>query len=259
MGWSGRVCVAVPPHRESGKQVGGGVRGEVREWSPASRRRLLFGLGCLDFERARGKGGRWVSLTLTYGKDPGSERFRRDRRAFVEWLRRRYGNTKHVWKVEFHQHWRGGVPHLHMMLLLPNGTEGRLRSLRRELWPAWERIAGGSYRVDARWTTARVLATYVATDYTMSKAVQHRVPDGWGKVGRWWGIVGLAPAWTTRSLGWQEYRIAKALIRHRYACESGRCGSTEDFGSAWVLTDKGEGFAAQVFGFLEGLAVGVSA
>jgi hypothetical protein len=260
MGWSGRVCVASPPHRESRKQVGGGDRGEVREWSAASRRRLLFGLGVLDFEGAQGKGGRWVSVTLTYGQDPGADRFRRDRANFKRELHRYFGGSpKHVWKVEFHQHWRGGVPHLHLMVLMPNGSNGRLRAFRRWLWPTWERIAGGSYRVDARWTTARVLATYVATDYTMSKAAQHRVPDGWGKVGRWWGIVGLAPTWTTSVLGWQEYRIAKALIRHRYACESGRCGSTEDFGSAWVLTDKGEGFAAQVFGFLESLAVGVSA
>jgi hypothetical protein len=253
LGFSGRVCVAVPMRSEVRPRGGGGIRGEVRDWSAGSRRRLLFGLGCLDFERERGRKGRWVSLTLTYGHDPGSERFRRDRSAFLRALHHRYGRTKNVWKVEFHQHWRGGVPHLHMMLLVPRASEGELRALRRWLWPTWARVSGGDHRVDARWASARVMASYVAADYTMSgrKAAQQRVPEGWGHVGRWWAINGMGARWVTRPVTYREFRVAKALIRQRYAVESGRCGSSEDWGSAWVLTDKAEGFAAQVFGFLE--------
>jgi hypothetical protein len=253
MGFAGRVCVVAPRYRESLRK-GGGPRGEVRDWSAGSRKRLLFGLGCLDFEREQGK-GRWVSVTLTYGHDPGAERFRRDRKALLMMLRKHYGRTKHVWKVEFHQHWRGGVPHLHLMLLLRRGAEGDLRKFRRWLWPTWERITGASYRVDARWTEARVLATYVAADYTMQgrKAVQHRVPDGWGKVGRWWGITGLSPRWVTRPLRHREFVIARALLRQHYAVQTGRCGTSEGFGTTWVLSDSGESFSEAVTGFLESL------
>lgn len=256
MGSSGRVCVVVPRGRP-GRGRGGGVRGQVRDWSPGSRRRLLFGLGCVDFERERGKGGRWVSLTLTYGHDPGSERFRRDRSAFLRALHHRYGRTKHVWKVEFHQHWRGGVPHLHMMLLLPNASEGSLRGLRRWLWPTWARVSGGDYRVDARWAEARVMATYVAADYTMSgrKLIQQRVPEGWGLVGRWWAINGLKAQWVTRPITHREFVVARALVRLEVAASSARSGSSDGFGSAWVLTDSGAAFVEAVTGFLEGSAI----
>jgi hypothetical protein len=229
----------------------------VRDWSPGSRRRLLFGLGCLDFERERGKRGKWASLMVSYGHDPGPEKLRRDRLALLQALRDRYGTSKNVWKVEFHQHWRGGVPHLHMMLLVPRGSEGELRALRRWLWARWERISGGRHYVYAGWATARVMASYVAADYTMKgrKDVQQRVPDGWGHVGRWWGINGMRARWTTRPVSWSQFRVAKALVRQRYAVESGRCGTSEDRGSAWVLTDKAAGFAAQVFGFLEEMSL----
>lgn len=263
IGSSGRVCVVVPRGLPSGKRRGGGERGQIREWSPGSRRRLLFGLGCIDFERERGKGGRWVSLTLTYGHDPGSDRFRRDRDAFLKWLRRRYPGCKYVWKVEFHQHWRGGVPHLHMMVLVPNGSEGRLRSLRRDGWDAWAKVAGSRYRFDARWAEARVMATYVAADYTMGgrKLIQQRVPDGWGLVGRWWAISGLRARWITRPITHRQFVVARALVRLHYAATTTRCGSSDGFGSAWVLSDSGESFVEAVTGFLDGsgtLTTGIS-
>jgi hypothetical protein len=253
LGHSGRVCVVRPPQKSGVKQRGGGPRGEIRNWSPGSRRRLLFGLGCLDFERERGRGGRWLSVTVTYGHDPGSERFRRDRKALLMMLRKHWGNPKHVWKVEFHQHWRGGVPHLHLMVLMQNASESKLRAFRRWLWPTWERISGGSYRVDARFTTARILATYVASDYTMQgrKEVQHRVPEGWGNVGRWWAINGLKANWVTRPLTVREFARARALVRLQVASDSGRCGTSYGFGSAWTLSDSGEAFSEAVMGFLE--------
>jgi hypothetical protein len=245
--------VVVPRHRESAAQVGGGSRGEIRDWSAGSRRRLLFGLGCLDFEREAGKRGRWVSITLTYGADPGCERFRRDRLAWLQALRDRYGTTKNVWKVEFHQHWRGGVPHLHMMLLVRNASEGELRALRRWGWDRWQKITGERYRFDARWTSARVMATYVATDYTMNgrKTLQQRVPDGWGSVGRWWAINGLKARWVTRPITHRQFVVARALVRLRYAATSGRCGSSDGQGVAWVLLDDLKAFQDAVWGFLD--------
>jgi hypothetical protein len=255
MGSSGRVCVVVPKRSDGRPQVGGGSRGEVRDWSPGSRRRLLFGLGTLDFERERGRKGKWVSLTLTYGADPGPARFRRDRDAWLAALRKDWRIRKMVWKVEFHQHWRGGVPHLHMMVLMSGASESTLREFRRWGWDRWEKIAGDRYRFDARWATARVMATYVATDYTMNgrKAAQQRVPDGWGHVGRWWAINGMKARWVTRPLTFREFRVAKALVRHQYAVESSRCVPTDNNGSAWVLTDHGSGFAEAVYGFLQSL------
>jgi hypothetical protein len=101
------------------------------------------------------------------------------------------------------------------------------------------------------------MASYVAADYTMQgrKADQQRVPDGWGHVGRWWGVNGMKPHFVTRPVTHQEFRIAKALIRNRYATETGRCTISTDFGSAWVMVEQASDFVDWVMGFIEDLNV----
>ena len=57
----------------------GGCRGRVRQWSSASRRRLLKTAAAIDWDLlADTWGGGWLFVTLTYRDDPGPARCKRD-------------------------------------------------------------------------------------------------------------------------------------------------------------------------------------
>ncbi len=240
VGCSGRIVAAVPRRSEANqKRRWVTKRGLIRGWSRDSRRRLMFGVGCIDFRRVREKfGGAFVSVTVTYRDDPGPELFRRHRLKLLDRLRYELGERRLVWKVEFQ---RRGVVHLHLLVWVPFDDAEGLRSFRLWLWSAWEGITGERLRVDARWTTAQDLARYISADWTMDrKAYQYRVPATWSHVGRWWGIVDLPAEWTTVAVDQETFVFARRTLRRYRQSKSRykvRCGRSQGLTTIWALGD----------------------
>jgi hypothetical protein len=248
LGSSGRVCAVRPP-RLTGPVKGGGRRGQVRGWSAASRRRMLFAVGSLDFAGfVERHGGRWVSMTLTYHlDDPGPDRFALDRYNFIKRLSRRQGYERWIWKVEFQ---RRGMVHMHLCVWVPSNTARYLADLRRWTWNNWEAVTGGHNGVDVRWSKAADFARYLAADWSAdAKGYQYRVPDSWDKVGRWWGITGIYGAWATRRLTRAEFftvhrvmrRYRRSQVRRPVRCGRGRSPTRH-----WVLGQNVGSFRADI-------------
>jgi len=248
----------VVPPRLSTKGKGGGLRGEIRGWSAASRRRLLFGLGCLDFEgEVRRHGGQWVSVMVSYHEnhDPGPVKLRDDRLKLLDAIRYRVGVRRLVWKIEFHRH---GGPHLHLMVWVPFTSSSQLRAFRSWTWAKWEAISGRRNYVYVGTATARVFATYISADYTMNgrKGYQYRVPDAWQHVGRWWAIVGMEARWTTRPVSDPAFlKLHRVLRRHRQANATYkiRCGRSRRPGKMWLLANDPVAMQGSVNKYLDSL------
>jgi hypothetical protein len=196
---AGRVAQVTWHH---GDASGGGARGRVCRWSPASRRRLLFVSGSIDWESLRKEwGGDWLFMTLTYRLDPGAERAKRD----LDVLGRR-------WAREW-----GAC-----------------------LWAAWSEIAGDGdrLRVDADYARANDMVRYfVAYASTGRKAYQHIVPPTWAEsTGRWWGKRGLPIHWEEHELRRADYvRIRRLLLRYRQSRSRRRLSAPHGMNGCWVL------------------------
>lgn len=217
LGFAGRV-VETKFVGDQQEQVGGGERGTIKAWTAASRRRFLFRMAALDFNRLlKLWGGRFVFMTLTYRDDPGPERFHRDRDVFLKRLHRQVGARRWSWKVEFQAR---GVPHLHVLAWVPFTDQGGLSQLRLWSWNAWDQVVGQSARigvrarVDVGWCGARDVARYIAFDQTRySKAYQFKVPESWHVVGRWWAISGLPAEWSFANITARELVVVQRLLR----------------------------------------------
>jgi len=94
-------------------------REKIRQWSAASRTRLLRVCLALDWDLV----GALCMVTLTYPGDRGAAFIARDgitvhrhlRRFLKRWTRR-WGKPKGLWKLEFQDR---GAPHLHVFLSMP--------------------------------------------------------------------------------------------------------------------------------------------
>jgi hypothetical protein len=246
------VVALSPLFRHLPRKSGGGVRGDIKSWSAASRRRLLFFMAALPLDAiTRETGGDWAFVTLTYPTDPGPEEMRRHRNAFLMAMRRS-GIKSWVWKLEFQER---GAPHMHLLVQLRNGSRKELQRYRLWLWETWERTIGVRGRVDADWCRARDVARYIAFDQTKwTKAYQYRVPESWLMVGRWWGYSGVRPRWRGRALTERELIAARRFLRrHRvananYKCKFGRGRSAN--GKMWALGMSEGSLAADIERYL---------
>jgi hypothetical protein len=145
---------------QGGQTSTGGARGRIRRWSPASRRRLLFVAGSVDWEGLRSEwGGEWLFVTLTYRTDPGPDRCKRDLDVLARGWARRWGACRWLWKMEFQ---RRGVVHFHVLAWVPKSGQVPLTAYRIWLWEAWRRIAGEGdrLRVDVDYSRARDMVRY---------------------------------------------------------------------------------------------------
>jgi hypothetical protein len=97
------------------EEIGGGKRGAIREFSPASRRRLMGLMAQIDrtaFKR------RPLFITLTYpAKYPQTAAvYKAHLRRFLARFNRRYPHVPLVWRLEFQAR---GAPHYHLMVFSP--------------------------------------------------------------------------------------------------------------------------------------------
>lgn len=184
---------------------GGGRRGVVECFSPASRRRLFRAMASISWEPL----GPAQFITLTYPAEFPTDG--RTVKAHMHALRKRWArrwgsNPTGAWKLEFQAR---GAPHIHLALVAPASPV----IVRQWLSSAWfEIVASGDLRhleagvqVDElRDHPAAYFAGYVGGSRG-SKEYQHTVPDGFENVGRFWGFWNLSPTWEEHELDRRDF------------------------------------------------------
>jgi hypothetical protein len=163
----------------------GTKRGEVKEFSEASRKRLAFVASNTSVTFR-------TMITLTYPKEfPGDgETVKKHLRRFLTWLQRDTGGCDYLWFFEFQQR---GAPHIHILIdwPMPRDRDGT-KAVRFRVAASWYRFASSG---DAKHLKAgtRVEAlrspeggAHYAVKYA-SKMRQKIVPKGFEKCGRFWG------------------------------------------------------------------------
>ncbi|MQB01777.1 MAG: hypothetical protein GEU78_16100 [Actinobacteria bacterium] len=266
LSFAGRV-VDCKPVLVDQKAIGGGVRSDIKCWSAASRRRLLFYMASLDFKRVASRwGGRFAFVTLTWRDDPGPDEVRRQRNHFLQRLGDRLGARRWVWKLEFQ---RRGAPHLHLLVWTPFVSDVELSDFRRWTWDAWDDVSGGYvsesgvrglHRTDVDWCRAKDVARYIAFDLTKSsKGYQFTVPETWSHTGRWWGTSGLVAEWLHVPLAVSEViSVRRMLRRYRQANSTGkaRFGRCKGLSRIWVIGREAGTLVEAIDRYLTGLSPG---
>lgn len=168
---------------------GGADRGEIREFSPASRRRLIW--------EARNIPSLHSILTFTYphgdySRDATGGDYMLDGRVVKNHLRKlrqilTYRGLSGFWFLEFQER---GAPHFHFFLV---GTlsPDQIAKLRR----SWSRMVGTMCPhhpvrgIDYQPLKKQSAAASYAAKYS-SKSEQKTVPEQYRGVGRFWGVFG---------------------------------------------------------------------
>jgi hypothetical protein len=253
-------------------------RGPIVRFSPSSRRRLLATMGTLDLAEITGRG---VFITLTY---PGNWRpFCADGRRAKEhllffrrhWVKR-WGPFRGVWKLEFQPrrtrpHHERRAPHFHLLVVVPafdpcaaTPTPVAINDLRDWVANIWARIVNsdddrhrraGTQVVEADPDSATNLIAYFAGyAYGKSKADQHEPPEGWGAVGRFWGVVGIERIAIGAGISDSDFfvlrRILLTLIAKRSRRQRRSVGH-ETFG-AWVSIPGAPQLLARILDWMDG-------
>lgn len=161
------------------------TRADIKEFSKASRRRLAFVASNTPVEFT-------TMYTLTYpGEFPSDgAKVRRDRKAFLDWLRRDQRTPEYLWFLEFQKR---GAPHLHILADHPWPKKRCLvQGLRSRVSMTWYRIVGSHdpRHLAAGTRTEKIRkprgGAFYAVKYAM-KMHQKIVPEGYRNCGRFWG------------------------------------------------------------------------
>lgn len=204
--------------RPSISQVGGGVRGIVKGFSSASRRRMLYTMGKIF--RANNP----LMITLTY---PGEfsldgRVWKNDLRKWFQRLKRRFPSVGLVWKLEPQKR---GAPHFHILawglekVLLVN-----LRSYVSKSW--YEVVGSGDIRHLKAGTQVQMIRSNRGFMAYASKYIG-KMGDGvqWEQPGRYWGIKGAEfIPWAdlcTLPLTMRECIVLLRLMRRAIHCKRG--------------------------------------
>jgi hypothetical protein len=173
-------------------------RGDITEFSPASRKKLAFVASNAACE--------WESMiTLTYARDyPRTGKvIKKDLNAFLTLLRKKLDGVKYLWFLEFQKR---GAPHVHVLVSEPFDLEtsetlgkswskrvikGREYGEKYTKWVYWfngttrkiKGVRGCEFWQDAK--AKRGLSRYTVKYAT--KMEQKDVPAAYVNVGRFWG------------------------------------------------------------------------
>lgn len=227
-----------------------GPRGAIKDFSRASRRRLLHAVESLDWQAALRPAGRvlWF-LTLTVHHDEGLERAHAAKEALRRRLYRACPSTAIVWKLEPQKR---GAPHYHLLVVadlaevaaLVGGPAPRsedeldadpfeLLRRRMEAWflDSWREVTGQASITRVALEEPR--STRGVRAYVVGYlAKKHSVPEHW-RGRRYWGIWGEWPRstrvfWLDEKSRWRLRRMVRAWsrsIRRRAQGERGRAAS----------------------------------
>lgn len=196
-------------HRPKGKiqQTGGGIRGNVADFSRGSRRRMLRKMAMTD------KRIKPIFITLTFpDKWPGSPKeWKRMLKIFIQRFRRQYTDSGGVWKLEPQAR---GAPHYHMLVWM---SEIEIESVIRWVSDNWYQVVGSNDLRHWKWhmgllgrgnkacvgpvTSEHGVMGYagkyiakLADDYELDPAIR----AAWSAAGRWWGV------WGEKNIPWAE-------------------------------------------------------
>lgn len=239
--FSGRVLRLV------GFGGGGGVpegrkRGLIVEWSKSSRMHLLRTCMGIDWEKQCGS---LVMVTLTY---PGIDKFvprdgrlvHRHLKIFLERWRRRYGERpRGLWKMEFQ---RRGAAHFHLFLSRPPGVP--IKKLRAFVARAWWATVKSEDPAHLKAGTQVIKWSGDPTGYAWkylkahgTKEDQHRVPEGYTSVGRWWGLINLEAEVVSIDLTADQFTRARRVLRKwRYSTTGYRLRCFGAAAGFWLFT-----------------------
>lgn len=185
--WGGASLIRserVPSVGDDRKQKGGGVRGVVKTYTPASRSRLQVRLA--QFENSHLSKALFVTLTYP-AKYPKVSDAKKHLRAFMKRVKQRFPMMAACWRMEFQK--RKAV-HFHVLIIgvryLPSEVVAR--------W--WYDIVGSDdlRHLEAgtevkRVKSAQHAAYYVSKYISKSEGNEDRIPPG-QKPGRFWGFEG---------------------------------------------------------------------
>lgn len=171
-------------HREAvgGRGVadpGGSTRGEIFQFSPESRRRLMFVVANTDVDFL-------TLITLTYPAVFPKDGLivRAHRRTFLEWCRRRWPGMQYLWFLEWQQR---QAPHIHLML-----DQARKDEDIDAVALYWYHVVGSGdpKHLQAGTSTEKVRKHKGLRNYAVKEAAkmyQKTVPAEYRNVGRLWG------------------------------------------------------------------------
>ena len=233
--YQGANYVELNPVKGTGKPGGGGRRGEIREFSKASRRRLMKLINTIN----RGKIQKPYFVTLTYPSTwPTSARtWKAHLRALRERIKRKYGKVPAIWRLEFQKR---GAPHFHLLLWLEVeekhvGKELEraaikekyeldtvfLSQLQEDLSSWWYEIVGsGDPKHYQAGTRCELPRSWKGVNGYLSKYVAkvEKLADGVESPGRFWGcwyrdLLPIDPEDT--NLSWDQFfKLRRILRRH---------------------------------------------
>jgi len=197
-------------------------RGAISGFTKKSRRRLFMTCSALPWAVF----GQSLFITLTYPGDLSEIHLdgptvKRHLKAFRSAWERKYGSPQAIWKLEFQDRRSGQglrqAPHFHLTVV----HQGDVQLVQQWVSQTWFRIVGSGQETHLKaGTQCVVLESYSPAAYFSgyigksrgSKEYQHRVPDGFEKVGRFWGLWGMRPQWETRSVSATEWvQLRRAL------------------------------------------------
>lgn len=181
--WVGGGLLNCTKPGEQGEQVGGGKRGKVQGFSPASRRRLLYTFG--KIQRAKMP----VMVTLTYPAEfpTDSQVWKNHLRRWWQRLKRRIPGAGAVWKLEPQKR---GAPHYHLLVWGLEGVPlGEMKAYISKSW--FQVVASGDKKHLLAGTRVEPVRDHrgvmsYAGKY-LGKVEEEDIP-GWQEPGRFWGI-----------------------------------------------------------------------
>lgn len=164
-----------------------GKRGEIMEFSEASRKRLAFVASNteIDFK---------MMVTLTYPAEYCNDgrAVKRDFHRFLTWLREQCPEIEYLWFLEFQKR---GAPHYHVLANVhPVEFGSSYPVFQVEVAQVWNRIVEGDHNHLLAGTRTEALrspehARHYAVKYAM-KPYQKAVPALYVNVGRFYGYSG---------------------------------------------------------------------
>jgi hypothetical protein len=167
-------------------------RGTISSFSWRSRNRLLDLVNSIN--QGEAPSSRWRFVTLTYHKQDVTPRESKAHlQAFLKALDRCFGRVGVLWKVEPQKR---GMPHYHLLALLPASHVADLETEREWFATTWVRITSGT--PDQRQVHLRAEAWQQMEDWEhvagyagkyVGKVVNVPNESAWAKAGRWWGKV----------------------------------------------------------------------
>jgi len=147
----GEMLTMKVSHADRRAPTGGGRRGKITTFSPASRRRMMHFMARIQSHKFSAK-----FITLTFNGDPTNDEAKKAFRRFAERLKRFDRAASAVWRMEY-QPKRGAI-HFHLMAFRLKYWSQRL------LQRAWEGCTGESRSIVhiKEITSHRMMRNYIA-------------------------------------------------------------------------------------------------